>query len=169
MHLDGWAEPVELVLEWPDARRLAEALFVDEGKLTFFDYTTPVPAFSILPELVTVAEFDAFCRATGYVPGEIKRDEPDFPAFPDRNDFTVYAKMEAAREVGGDFYDFFFVAEDLLFLAIGDVSGKGVPAALFMAISKALIRSRAADNLSTAAILSHVNDQVCQNNDSFGA
>jgi sigma-B regulation protein RsbU (phosphoserine phosphatase) len=77
----------------------------------------------------------------------------------------LHASMEAAREVGGDFYDFFFIDEDHLCVCIGDVSGKGVPAALFMAISKALIRSRAKNDLSTASILTHVNDEIDATNE----
>jgi sigma-B regulation protein RsbU (phosphoserine phosphatase) len=87
-----------------------------------------------------------------------------FPPFPDRNEFKLHASMEAAREVGGDFYDFFFIDEDHLCFCVGDVSGKGVPAALFMAISKAMLKSRAADDLSTASILTHVNDELAADN-----
>ncbi|MBN2355425.1 SpoIIE family protein phosphatase [candidate division KSB1 bacterium] len=66
-----------------------------------------------------------------------------FPAFPDRREFDIYAEMLPAREVGGDFYDFFLIDHDHLGLIIGDVSGKGVPAALFMAVSKTMLKSTA--------------------------
>jgi phosphoserine phosphatase RsbU/P len=66
-----------------------------------------------------------------------------FPPFPDRPEFDVFATLVPAREVGGDFYDFFFLDDDRLFFAIGDVSGKGVPAALFMAVTKTLLRATA--------------------------
>ncbi|MCZ6539949.1 MAG: PAS domain S-box protein, partial [Chloroflexi bacterium] len=89
-----------------------------------------------------------------------------FPAFPDRVEFDVYATLEPAREVGGDFYDFFFIDEERLCFGIGDVSGKGVPAALFMAMSKTLIKSRAVDDRSTASILTHVNDELSADNKS---
>jgi sigma-B regulation protein RsbU (phosphoserine phosphatase) len=89
----------------------------------------------------------------------------DFPAFPDRDEFSIFGSMQAAREVGGDFYDFFFIDEDHLCVCIGDVSGKGVPAALFMAITKAMIRSRAGGDYSTASILTHVNDEIAESND----
>ncbi|TNG02786.1 MAG: response regulator [Gammaproteobacteria bacterium] len=89
----------------------------------------------------------------------------DFPAFPNRDEFSIFGSMQAAREVGGDFYDFFFIDEDRLCVCIGDVSGKGVPAALFMAITKVLIKSRSADDISTASILTHVNDEISENND----
>jgi DNA-binding response OmpR family regulator len=90
-----------------------------------------------------------------------------FPAFPDREEFKLHASMEAAREVGGDFYDFFFVDDDHLCLCVGDVSGKGVPASLFMAISKVLIRLGASAELSTASILTRVNDELAANNDAM--
>jgi sigma-B regulation protein RsbU (phosphoserine phosphatase) len=90
----------------------------------------------------------------------------EFPAFPDRSDFTVFAALHPAREVGGDFYDFFLIDEDRLCLCVGDVSGKGVPAALFMAVTKTLIKSRAANDLSPASILSHVNTELSHKNDS---
>jgi sigma-B regulation protein RsbU (phosphoserine phosphatase) len=89
-----------------------------------------------------------------------------FPPFPKHDEFQLHATMQAAREVGGDFYDFFFIDEDHLCVCVGDVSGKGVPAALFMAITKVLIKSRAADDFSTASILTHVNDEICENNES---
>ncbi len=87
-----------------------------------------------------------------------------FPAFPDSNEFVVYAQLRPAREVGGDFYDFFFIDEDHFCVCIGDVSGKGVPSALFMAVTKTLIKSRASGDTSTASIISHVNDEVSSDN-----
>ena len=88
-----------------------------------------------------------------------------FPAFPDRADIDVYAKLIPAREVGGDFYDFFFTDEENFCFVIGDVSGKGVPAALFMAVTKALIKASAANEGSTARILTKVNDEISREND----
>jgi sigma-B regulation protein RsbU (phosphoserine phosphatase) len=85
---------------------------------------------------------------------------------PEHNDFTLHAIMNAALEVGGDFYDYFFIDEDNLCLCVGDVSGKGVPASLFMAITKSMIKSRATDDLSTASIMTHVNHEISQNNES---
>jgi sigma-B regulation protein RsbU (phosphoserine phosphatase) len=90
----------------------------------------------------------------------------DFPPYPHRNEFTVFASLYPAREVGGDFYDFFLIDEDRFCFCIGDVSGKGVPAALFMAVTKTLIKSRATNDFSPASILTHVNDEVAENNDS---
>jgi hypothetical protein len=76
-----------------------------------------------------------------------------FPPFPGRKDFEIYAMMEPAKEVGGDLYDFFLVDEKRLCVIVGDVSGKGVPAALFMAISKALLKSEAMRGYSASEIV----------------
>ncbi len=88
-----------------------------------------------------------------------------FPAFPRRGEFDVFAALEPAREVGGDFYDFFLMDDDHYCVCIGDVSGKGVPAALFMAVTKTLIKSRASNDYSPASILTHVNNEISRNND----
>jgi sigma-B regulation protein RsbU (phosphoserine phosphatase) len=87
-----------------------------------------------------------------------------FPAFPDHREFSVYATLHPAREVGGDFYDFYFIDENRLCFCVGDVSGKGVPAALFMAVTKTLIKSRSSNDFSTASILSHVNNEMSRDN-----
>jgi sigma-B regulation protein RsbU (phosphoserine phosphatase) len=91
----------------------------------------------------------------------------NFSAFSGESSVRLYAAMQAAREVGGDLYDFFYIDDDHLCVCVGDVSGKGVPAALFMTISKVLIRSRAADDLSPASILTHANDELSANNDAM--
>lgn len=88
-----------------------------------------------------------------------------FPAFPGRREFDVYATMTPAKEVGGDFYDFFLVDDDHLALVIADVSGKGVPAALFMVIAKTLLKNAAQTGLSPKAILEKVNNQLCESNE----
>lgn len=91
-----------------------------------------------------------------------------FPPFPERNEFEIYATMTPAKEVGGDFYDFFFIDNDHLALVMADVSGKGVPASLFMVISKTLIKNRAQmGEYSPARILTDVNNQLCQGNKSM--
>ena len=87
-----------------------------------------------------------------------------FPAYPDRDDFDLYASMDPAREVGGDFYDFFLVDDDHLVLIIADVSGKGIPAALFMAIVKSLLKTRASSGESPSKVISRLNDQICKAN-----
>ncbi len=88
-----------------------------------------------------------------------------FPAFPDREEFDIFALMEPAKEVGGDFYDFFLINDKQLAVVIADVSGKGVPAALFMVITKTLIKNYALINSSPAEIFYRVNNQLCENND----
>lgn len=88
-----------------------------------------------------------------------------FPAFPGREEFDIYATMEPAKEVGGDFYDFFLVDEDHLAMVIADVSGKGVPAALFMVIAKTLLKNCTQTGLSPHEVLEKVNEQLCENND----
>ena len=89
-----------------------------------------------------------------------------FPAFPDREDFDLYASMTPAKEVGGDFYDFFLIDDTHLAVVIADVSDKGVPAALFMMSSKILISYRAQLGGSPSEILSAVNAEICKNNKS---
>lgn len=88
-----------------------------------------------------------------------------FPAFPEREDLNVYASMTPAKEVGGDFYDFFFVDEDHLAIVMADVSGKGVPAALFMVIAKTLIKSVFQSGGEAGASLADVNDRLCEGNE----
>ena len=87
-----------------------------------------------------------------------------FPAFPDRNEFDIYASMTAAKEVGGDFYDFFFVDDDHLALVMADVSGKGVPASLFMMMSKMLIHNYTMIGLSPHEVLERTNNSLFENN-----
>lgn len=87
-----------------------------------------------------------------------------FPAFPEREEFDIYASMNPAKEVGGDFYDFFFIDEDHLGITMADVSGKGVPAALFMMIAMTLIKNNALSGKSPAEVLEATNNQICENN-----
>jgi sigma-B regulation protein RsbU (phosphoserine phosphatase) len=84
-----------------------------------------------------------------------------FPPFPQRNEFEIFAAMEPAKEVGGDLYDFFLLDNDRLGFVIGDVSGKGVPAAIFMAVSRTLIRATALKGISPDECLTYVNDLLC--------
>ena len=89
----------------------------------------------------------------------------NFPAFPEHSEFDLYAMMLPAREVGGDFYDFFFVDDDHLAVIIADVSDKGVPAALFTMISRTIIRSVVRQRKSPSQVLAETNDLLCEGND----
>ena len=87
-----------------------------------------------------------------------------FPPFPTRDDFDIYATMNPAREIGGDFYDFFLLDENHIAIVIADVSGKGVPAALFMVIAKTLIKNQTCNAKDPAKVFEIVNNQLCENN-----
>ncbi|MBQ3265459.1 MAG: SpoIIE family protein phosphatase [Ruminococcus sp.] len=87
-----------------------------------------------------------------------------YPAFPERPEFDIYAAMDPAKEVGGDFYDFFLVDDDHLCMVMADVSGKGVPAALFMMASKIILQNNAMLGKSPAQILTDTNAAICSNN-----
>jgi len=97
-----------------------------------------------------------------------------FPPFPERTEFEIYASIIPAKEVGGDFYDFFFIEDEQLSFdsnnklcfVIGDVSGKGVPASLFMALTKTLLKAKASSDISPSQILTTVNRELCIGNES---
>jgi phosphoserine phosphatase RsbU/P len=90
-----------------------------------------------------------------------------FPPFPEKQEFDIYAALIPAKEVGGDLYDFFLLDDRHLFFSIGDVSGKGVPAALFMAVTKTLMKGIASENLTPSDILERTNRELCVDNDSM--
>ncbi len=90
-----------------------------------------------------------------------------FPAFPNKKEFDIYATIEPAKDVGGDLYDFFFLDEDHLCFTVGDVSGKGVPASLFMAITQTLVKTKATKGLTSATVLSRVNEDLSLDNPSL--
>ena len=87
-----------------------------------------------------------------------------FPPFPERKEFDLFASMDPEREVGGDFYDFFLIDDDHLCLVIADVSGKGIPAALFMMNAKLLLKSYAQSGIAPSEILEKANNEICRNN-----
>jgi sigma-B regulation protein RsbU (phosphoserine phosphatase) len=89
-----------------------------------------------------------------------------FPAFPNRSEFDIYAAIVPAKEVGGDFYDFFLLENSFLYFTIGDVSGKGVPASLFMAVAKTLIKASTSIDYPLNEIIAKVNNDLCTENDS---
>jgi len=88
-----------------------------------------------------------------------------FPPFPERTDFDIYATMTPAKEVGGDFYDFFMTDDHHLALVMADVSGKGIPAAMFMVIAKTLIKDHSQLGLKPAEVFTQVNNILCEGND----
>ena len=87
----------------------------------------------------------------------------EFPPFPDKTEFDIYASMQPAKEVGGDFYDFFLVDDDHLALVIADVSGKGIPAALFMMMAMIMLQNYTLTGMSPKEVLEKVNNQICRN------
>ena len=87
-----------------------------------------------------------------------------FPPFPERSEFDIYASMSPAKEVGGDFYDFFLIDPDHLGLVIADVSGKGIPAALFMMMCKIMLQNYTLSGLTPREVITTVNEQICRNN-----
>src|SRR5262249_28164466 len=89
-----------------------------------------------------------------------------FPPFPDRSEFDIFATLVPAKEVGGDLYDFFFIDDDHLCFAVGDVSDKGVPASLFMAVTKTLFRSTAQTYSTPGEILARLHTEICRENES---
>ncbi len=88
-----------------------------------------------------------------------------FPPYPNRNDFDIYANMITAKEVGGDFYDFYMLSDDKLAFLIADVSGKGIPAAMFMMRAKTIIKDLAESGIEVNEILTKANDKLCENNE----
>ncbi len=88
-----------------------------------------------------------------------------FPPYPNRKEFEIWACMYTAKEVGGDFYDFYFVDEDTLAFLIADVSGKGIPAAMFMMQAKTLLKSYAESGMDVAQVLTQANNKLCEGND----
>ena len=98
------------------------------------------------------------------VSSRLERRLPKNFVFP-RRDFEIYAIMDPAREVGGDFYDFFLINEDHLALVIADVSGKGIPASLFMMTSKTLLKNQLMEGCDPATAMDRVNAQLCENNE----
>lgn len=87
------------------------------------------------------------------------------PHYTGRKEFEIYASMHTAKEVGGDFYDFYFIDDDHLAFLMADVSGKGIPAAMFMMTSKTIIKSYAESGMSVEEVFTHANEKLCEGND----
>ena len=88
-----------------------------------------------------------------------------FPPYPNRKEFDIWAGMYTAKEVGGDFYDFYFIDEDTLAFLVADVSGKGIPAAMFMMTAKTFLKSYAESGMSVEEVLRYANEKLCEGND----
>ncbi|SEQ21372.1 sigma-B regulation protein RsbU (phosphoserine phosphatase) [Lachnospiraceae bacterium RM5] len=130
---------------------------IDNMEESIIKYIDEVTKATIEKERIAV-EFDLAGKI------QVSMLPTTFPAFPDRKEFDIYASMNPAKEVGGDFYDFFLIDDDHLCLVIADVSGKGVPAALFMMASKILFANYAKMGKSPSEILEAANNAICNNN-----
>ena len=133
------------------------AMHVDRMEYAIMDYTENLKTLRSERDRIE-AELDvASAIQKGIMPNV-------FPPFPERDEFSLFATMDPAREVGGDFYDFFFIDDEHLGLVMADVSGKGVPAALFMMVSKIAIKNRAIQGGTPGEILADVNRQLSDGN-----
>ena len=155
----------------PLAAILIQAVFVDIKFIVIATVGAAVNMFSVIIAELT-EKFEKQQLEASRIDMELSmatRIQSDmlpniFPAFPERDEFDIYASMNPAKEVGGDFYDFFLIDNDHLGLVMADVSGKGVPAALFMMASKILIQNYATMNRDPKAALEAANNQICQSN-----
>ncbi len=135
------------------------SLSVDEMRLALKDYINDLTETTRARERIESELKIARSIQMNFLP---KR----FPPFPERREFDIFAVLEPAKEVGGDLYDFFFLDDDHLFFSIGDVSDKGVPAALFMAVTKTLMKGIAEQRFDLSEVLARVNVELCQGNES---
>lgn len=160
--MQGNAEPEELIFEDTHIKSAGELRLLADNVKSLADGVA-----SYMVHLKTVTSERERIGAELELATRIQADMlPNiFPAFPERNEFDIFASMTPAKEVGGDFYDFFLIDDDHLGLVIADVSGKGVPAALFMMISKILVNNFAMMGESPAKVLEQTNTQICKNND----
>ena len=168
-------KPLELLTKRINSLKNGEAAFtMDEAYRTGDEIEILAEAFNALnkrtqkyiTEIVAITEEKKRIGTELALATKIQADMlPNiFPAFPERAEFDIYASMTPAKEVGGDFYDFFLIDNTHLGLVMADVSGKGVPAALFMMVSKILVQNYAMYNKSPAEVLRAVNEQICSNN-----
>jgi sigma-B regulation protein RsbU (phosphoserine phosphatase) len=132
--------------------------------VSFTDMTRRIDAYT--EEVARATEEQGRISAEYNVAKQIQTDilPSEFPAFPERRDFDIYASLYSSREICGDYYDFFLIDEDHLAMVLGDVSGKGVPAAMFMVIVKTLIKNRALQGFSPAEVLQNVSEQLVEGN-----
>ena len=151
---------MEIILLGADSKYLALNLAVSVAMVYL---TTNVSTHTLMETRAKVEATEADLRIGTQI--QTSMLPLTFPAFPDRPEFDIHASMDPAKEVGGDFYDFFMIDEDHLALVIADVSGKGIPAALFMMSSKIFINDHTTMGGTPAEILERVNKLVCANND----
>ncbi len=164
---------------------------VNVENLTFANYTSKILLLEVLPRLLIfsviaitcieftssgkklanedllVVEANAKMKSELTLATDIQANMlPNiFPPFPEHQEFDIYASMTPAKEVGGDFYDFFMLDEKNVAVVVADVSGKGVPAALFMVIAKTLIKNQVQSGITPAEVFSKVNQMLCEGND----
>ena len=149
------AEPLGRISRYSEISSLAGS--IDTMEKDMVNYIDNLTAFTAEKERI-VTELDlARTIQANSIPNV-------FPAFPDRKDLDIFASMTSARQVGGDFYNFFFVDNDHLAMVIGDVSGKGIPAALFMMVTNILISDRTMMGGTPGEILTFVNKSICEHN-----
>jgi PAS domain S-box-containing protein len=182
----GPGDPEALTDDWLGASERGKAVSYEReiagSGRTLQVYAAPTPEGGYVNIVTDITERkraeEALQAANGIIKAQKERMEselnvgreiqmsfvPDFSSLPDHAEFSICAALEPAREVGGDFYDSYFLDEERFCFCIADVSGKGVPAALFMAMAKTLIKSRAGDDRSIASILTHVNDELSADN-----
>ncbi|MBR0157235.1 MAG: serine/threonine-protein phosphatase [Clostridia bacterium] len=155
------AEPEELVFEEVPVRSGGELKLLADNVKSLADgvsaYMANLKAATAEKERIGTELALATKLQAAFVPSI-------FPPFPERTEFDIYASMDPAKEVGGDFYDFYLIDDDHLCLLIADVSGKGIPAALFMMVSKIILQSCAMLGRSAAEILTKTNEAICSNN-----
>ena len=155
------AEPEELVFEEVPVRSKGELKELSDNVKSLADgvstYMTNLKTMTAEKERIG-AELELATRI------QYAMLPHSFPAFPDRQEFDIFASMDPAKEVGGDFYNFFLIDDDHLALIIGDVSGKGVPAALFMMVTNILTSFRTRTGGNPSEILTFVNNDLCEHN-----
>ncbi len=139
----------------------------DEDVFTFFrsvaeEKDTGDPVRGVVSMISELDRLDKELKLAGDI--QINMLPMKFPAFPERTEFDLYASMMPAKVIGGDFYDFFLIDSDHLGLVIADVSGKGIPAALFMMVSRTLIKNQLMNGYDPAAAMERVNLQLCERN-----
>ena len=154
-------EPEELAFEDAGVKTGGELQLLSENVKSLADgvstYMTNLKAATAEKERIGAELALATKLQAAFLPG-------GFPAFPERSEFDIYASMHPAKEVGGDFYDFYLIDEDHLCMTIADVSGKGIPAALFMMVSKIILQSCAMLGQSAGEVLTKTNEAICSNN-----